>query len=489
LPPSRPSLARLTLTGSAWTVIGYGGSQVLRLAGNVVISRMLFPEAFGLMALVIAFVIGLEMFSDLGIGTSIIRSRDGDRQDFLDTAWTLQVCRGLMLWVVACAIAWPAGWFYGEPALYTLLPVMGLTAVMAGLNSTSLHTLNRRMAFRTITLIELASQVVAIVAMIAFAWFRPSVWALAVGMLAAGFLRLVVSHALLPGHRNRFRWDRSAAAELFQFGKWILLSTFLTFAVGQSDRLIFGKLGELAWLGLYSIAVALAALPSVVILKIGSSVTFPAYSRVHEQGGDLPSAFRRSRLPLLMAGGLMVTCLAVAGPAAVSLLYDHRYHDAGFVLQLLAIGVWFQILECTNGALLLAQGEARLVAFGNAAKLVVMLVGIPVGYRAGDVYGAILGIAAADAARYAVSALAVRRRGMGCIGMDMLLTALVAAATVASLFVLRYLPTHLPADRFTRFALSTLPPLLIFAAPAGALLWENKTVRDRLTRKFRPTAA
>lgn len=481
---SHPSLTRLAIKGSAWTVVGYGASQVIRLAGNVILSRLLFPEAFGLMALVTAFLVGLEMFSDLGVRQSVIRSRDGDRQTFLDTAWTIQTCRGLGLWLFSCGLAWPAAWVYGEPSLRLLLPVVGATAIISGFTSTKLYALNRMMAFGKLTIIDLGTQIASIAIMIAWAIFHRSVWSLAVGSLAAATLRLAISH-LLPGRGNRFHWNRTAARELFSFGQWIFVSTLLTFIGTNSDRFIFGKLGQMSWLGMYSIALALAALPTMVILKIGGAVTFPAYSRIFERGGDLASAFRRSRLPLLVCGGFMVTCVLVAGPSAVKMLYDKRYQDAGLLLQLLALGVWFQVLECTNGALLLAMGESAVVALGNVAKLASMAVMIPIGFHLWGIHGAILGLGAADLGRYLVLAFAVRRRGMGCIGMDLLLTVVVAVATIASMLLLRLLPAHLPGERFTRVLASVTPPILFWIVPAAMAAWEHRAVRDRLLRLAR----
>src|SRR4051812_36532958 len=86
--PSTPkpaaSLKMRALRGSLWTILGYGGSQVLRLAGNVILTRLLFPEAFGQMVLVNVFLQGLHMFSDVGIGPSLIQSKRGDDPDFLN---------------------------------------------------------------------------------------------------------------------------------------------------------------------------------------------------------------------------------------------------------------------------------------------------------------------------------------------------------------------------------------------------------------------
>src|SRR4030095_13470734 len=91
-PISLPPLASRAIRASLWTVGGYGLSQLLRLAGNIVLARVLFPQAFGLMALIQVFLRGLQMFSDLGVGLSVIREHRNDSV-FLNTAWTAQALR------------------------------------------------------------------------------------------------------------------------------------------------------------------------------------------------------------------------------------------------------------------------------------------------------------------------------------------------------------------------------------------------------------
>ena len=123
------SLRSRTIRGTLWTTGGYGASQVIRLGVNLVLTRLLHPQMFGLMTLVNIFVQGLQGFSDVGIGPAIIQSKRGDDPVFLNTAWTVQALRGLSLGAVATAIAWPVAKLYGEPQLFWLLPVAGLAAV------------------------------------------------------------------------------------------------------------------------------------------------------------------------------------------------------------------------------------------------------------------------------------------------------------------------------------------------------------------------
>ena len=95
-----------------WTVIGFGTMQVLRLAFNLALAQLVAPRIFGVMALVNVFLQLLHMFSDLGIRQCVIAHPRGDEPAFLRTAWTMQALRGLFLWLLSVAIAWPVAAFY-----------------------------------------------------------------------------------------------------------------------------------------------------------------------------------------------------------------------------------------------------------------------------------------------------------------------------------------------------------------------------------------
>jgi len=135
----RSSLKALVLSGTTWTVVGHGGGQLIRLARSLILTRLLYPEAFGLMSLVAAIMYGLEMLSDTGVGPAITRDKRGEDPDFLNTGWTIQVIRGVLLWLISCLIALPVAHFYGLPELAQLIPAVGLTTVLGGFSSTAFH--------------------------------------------------------------------------------------------------------------------------------------------------------------------------------------------------------------------------------------------------------------------------------------------------------------------------------------------------------------
>jgi len=432
-------MAGSAVRGSAWTVGGYAAGQLARLLGNLVLTRLLFPAVFGQMALINVFMQGLQMFSDVGTGPAIVQSRRGDDPAFLDTAWTIQCIRGVLLWLASLAIAAPLAAFFGQPLLAWLIPAAGFSAVLGGLESTSMHTAQRNLRLERLTVVELVSQMVGIAVAIAGAFadrrlyganHPGAAWVFVGANLVAAATRTALSHLALPGIRHRFRLDRAVLGELLAFGRWVFVSTLLTFLAGQADRLVFGKLIPLDLFGVYGIAATLAMLPTLAVLRVGSSVAFPAYARLAAQGA-LGTVLGRVRLPLLLGGGAIVSGLFACGPGLIHILYDPRYAQAGWIVQFLAASAWFQILEATCGAALLALGRVPWMASGSAAKLVSLVVLIPLGFRLDGFRGALAGLVLAEAVKYLVAASGVALLRMPGLRLDAGITALVVGIAAA----------------------------------------------------------
>jgi O-antigen/teichoic acid export membrane protein len=476
--PGSHRLRAKVARGSLWTLGGYGASQAVRLLNNLILWRLLYPEAFGLMAIVYVCQTGLAMFSDIGIGPSIVQHERGDDPAYLNTAWTIQVVREFILCTVACLIAAPVAAFYHEPQLALLLPASAVASLISGFNSTRMFTATRTLSLGRVTLLDLGAQVSGLGVMVGWAWAYRSIWALIIGNAVYNALRLLGSHMLLPGLRNRFHWDRACAKIMLHFGRWIFFSTLLTFIVMQSDRLIFGKLVPMAMLGVYSIATTWASLPFTVINRIFTSVLFPLLSRVHHEGTSFAHELRNTRRPWLILAGCATTCLVSGGPTLIHLLYTAKAEQAGWIIQILAAGVWLLSLESANSTALLALGQSKWLAAGNAAKLIGMVLLIPVGYAGFGFPGAVSALAGTELLHYGATAFGARRRRVACLGQDLRLTGLLLATTAVGLAVAHFGAPVLRSLGVRPAKLGTFLELLLISVSAGAA-WGYAFLRHR----------
>jgi O-antigen/teichoic acid export membrane protein len=277
---------------------------------------------------------------------------------------------------------------------------------------------------------------------------------------------VALAHLILRGHNARPRWDKTAAQTLMRFGKWIFLSTLLTYTVGEADRLIFGKLTSLGDLGVYHVALTIASVPTGAMHQLAGKVIFPLFSRVNQTGENLSDVFRRARQLHLVLSGWALSGLIGGGQAAIRLVYEDRYEAGGWMLQLLAIGYWFATPDQTNMYANLAQGRPRWLAAANFGKLVGMVLLIPLGYALGGFPGALTGFAMSELFRYAVSTTGVMRHGLSTIRQDLGVSVVVALAAVAGRYTVHFL-----SDRGVHVVLQCLAVFVVVTSIWLPWLW------------------
>lgn len=339
------------LHAGGWTVAGFAVSQAIRFGANLVMTRLLLPEMFGVMAIATMVMYGLALFSDLGLRLSIVQSRRGGEAVFLNTAWAVQIVRGMVIWIAALALGAllvalqraggiPPGSVYAHPSLPPVLVILSLCAVLAGFESTKLSEASRRLTLGRITQIDIASQSAGVLCMIAWAAVDRSIWALVAGGLCAAAARTLLSHGWLPGSANRWQWDRAAFLEIIGLGKWIFASSILGFFVNSADRLVLGALTSASVLGVYVIAFLIFSSVELAFGRIVSEVSFPALSEVaRERPAGLRSSYYRFHLAVGLPACVVAGVLMVSGGRLIAALYDARYAQAGWMLQVLALAL------------------------------------------------------------------------------------------------------------------------------------------------------
>ena len=398
------------LRGSAFTAGSYVVAQGLRLASNLVLTRLLFPEAFGVMALVSVVLVGLAMFSDVGVGPAISQHPDGDDAEFLNTAYTINVLRGAALWLLTCALAWPIAAFYGLPQLMQLLPVAGLTLLILGFNPTRMDTAQRHLLLGRVTGLDLISQVLGIVVMVGLAWAMQSVWSLVVGALCASLAKLYLMQRYLPGPANRIMWQPKAGRDLIRFGKWIFLSSACGFLLAQGDKAILGAYLPLQALGVYNIAYFLAAFPMLLAGAITSRILIPLYrDRPPAASGGNAIRMRRLRFGLTVGTLLLLAMMGLWGAGLMGFLYDARYGEGGRIVVVMACVLMPGVVGMSYDQAALAAGDSRGFFMLIAVKALVQTAAFGAGVHFGGVFGALAAQAVAVTVLHGAAVVLARK--------------------------------------------------------------------------------
>lgn len=376
------------IRAASWVMIGHVTSQLFRLVSNLIMTRLLVPEMFGIMVIANVFMTGIAMISDVGIKQHLIQSKNSGSVIFINTAWTAQIIRGGVLWGLALITSGilvyiaeinllSAGNVYAEPILPYVIAVLSFNAAINGFESTKMAMAHRNLAQNIVVKIELVSQFSGILTMVTWAYIDKTIWALVVGTLVSTILKVVLTHTSLPGINNKLCWDKTSFYELFHFGKWIFLTSIIGFLSIHSDKIILGGLINANLLGIYAIAVFIVGAFRSVIEKIIRSVAYPVLSEVmRERPQDLKDAYYKMRLPIDLVVFFLVGFLYVAGETIIALLYDERYMQAGRILEILSLILLAERYSLTNQCFM-AMGKPKLLVPTILLRVVFLYMSIP----------------------------------------------------------------------------------------------------------------
>lgn len=406
-PSSRVGTA---LRGGAWTISGYVATQLLRTVATLVLARhFLGPETFGVVGLVGVFLAGLNMFSELGIVANVVQHPRGDDPRFLNTAFSIQAGRGVLIWVASAAAAYPLAKFYQQPELLWLLVVAGFSELFRGLASTAAWTLTRHVKLGSITLLTVGAEAVAFGVGIAWAVIAPSAWALVARTIATAAVYAVGTH-FIATPRVRFGWDASAARDIMHFGGWVSLSTAAYFLGGQGERLILGKFVTPAELGCFSLAVMVSSVPAGGIGQLVNQIMLPmisATARADHQ--ETVKDFMRARRMFFSVALVCAVGFLALGKPFVHIVLSPKYAMAGWMLQALGARVALDIFAAPASSLVMAYGRTKYSAAGNTTRLILMVAGVWLAFAKFGIREAVLVLVLAQVISYIPLAMGVRR--------------------------------------------------------------------------------
>lgn len=385
--PVAGSLGRRAASAVGWNLFQLVGQNLLKLGSNLIMTRLLLPDAFALVSLVFILITALTLATDIGIRQSIVREEDGETAAFLRSAWVLKVVRGAGLaalllcaafgvWISAPLWA-PQGTVYADPRLPGLIALGAAVPFLIGLHSANRELAERRLLYRPLALLEVTGQIASICAMLLFALLSPTVWALMAGSLIGPMVTTIGSHVALPGPRMRWQFDAAIAWRIWHFGKWLIGSSIFTFVGRNADKLLFGALLNITTMGLLTIAYTWIMAGQLVIQQLLSKVAYPVLSEVKRGSAqDLERSLARIQrlVDLLCIAGFVAAVFL--GPLLVEALYTDTYRLAGDFMAVLGLGFLCLRFEVLSN-LLLTLGDSRGMMWLWAQRAAFLVVALP----------------------------------------------------------------------------------------------------------------
>lgn len=375
-----------------WVTFIFGLSQIIRLGSNLVLTRMLEPEIFGIMAIVFVVIFGLVMLTDLGLWSFVVRHKEPENTHVLNVVWTLQVIRSWVLFALV-GVASVFIYFgntllpdyfhgvYANPLLPALIFVSSISTLIMGHKSMASAVMSRKMNIGKVELIELVAQLVSVAVMLTWVWIYPTIWALISASIVSAFVSVILNYFLFP-YKHKFAWDKRIATEVFHYSKWIIVASTLTYLFSQGDRLYFGATITPKMLGIYSIALMMCTSITAIVDTLAGKIVFPALTSVaHNNRPALKDKYYTVRLYSDSLIFLLVGILLATSTLIIDTLYDERYIEAGWMLQILLFSVIGNTLSVVSMECLSALSITKVRMWVMLARTIGIIIGLPLAFQ------------------------------------------------------------------------------------------------------------
>lgn len=350
------------------------GSQiiavVLQLASTVVLARMLSPDAYGLIGMVMAVIAFAGLFRDLGLSTATIQ-RKGLNTEQVSVLFWINVAIGLVLTIILACASPLVVWFYNRPELKWMTVVLGVNILISSLGAQHSALLNRNMRFKKLSIARIASALASFIVALIGAMNGLEHWALVWGAVSASFtnsLLVWVFSGWMPGQPRR----NTGSRDMIKYGLNLTGFEFVNYFSRNLDNILIGKVLGAEVLGYYSRAYRLIMFPISTIRTPLASVALPALSSLQSEKVRFRSYYTQLLSILSLVTMPIAAFTYAAAEPIVRVVLGDNWMPVVPIMEWLAVAAFLQPVSGLFGSVLMALGLTKRHLYSGLISAVVI---------------------------------------------------------------------------------------------------------------------
>lgn len=354
-----------------------GALFVLRVAGTVVLARLLTPADYGLIGMVTVVVNFAAMFKDAGLSMATVQKEKISREQISTLFWInvlISVVLGLCVLVGSPLVAS----FYGKPELTAVTATLSVSFIISGLSIQHAALLQRHMRFGALAIVQITAQLLTVTVTIVLALYGWRYWALVGGSLTTAFSSVVLTLFFCPWMPGRMQKE-TGVRDMLKFGGHLTGFNFINYFSRNADNILIGRFIGAEALGLYTKAYQIVYLPLANVRNPVNAVAIPVLSSLKNE----PERFRRyygNIVFILAFVSMPLMAFCVMFPKELILLvFGPQWLSMTDIFRVLAIAGFIQPVTGTRGALLVACGKSKMYLLLGAITAVFMVTGFCIG--------------------------------------------------------------------------------------------------------------
>jgi O-antigen/teichoic acid export membrane protein len=348
--------------------------QLGSIVATVVLARLLSPRDFGLLAAANIVITLLVVFTQFGLGPSVVRRRSATPREVSTLFWAA-VFLGLATGAIAALGSRAFAAAVGEPDAAPYLAVLGVPFLLRMTYGVPRGLLQRRLRFGALYATEVAAALVYTVAQIALAWLDAGAWAVVIAQILSGVIALIL-FITFSGFRPQLHFDKRVLREEASFSLGLLSTSALIWLSKNVDYWYVSRTEGAAALGLYFVAFVLPNILRQRLTWATTDVLFPVFRRVVDDRRRLLAAFEQAQRLHLYAGLPVMVGITVLATPIVRLFFGTRWLEAATPMRLLALAAAVDLTTVAPWLVLMATGNTKRNARTQGVRAVVLIIGL-----------------------------------------------------------------------------------------------------------------
>lgn len=384
---SPPSIGGSVASGVRWGAFNQAVQQVTRFAVQLVLTRLLAPEAFGLLTLAFVIVNLGALLTGLGFTQALIQRRELT-EDLVDAVFVGSALIGVAIGTTIAFAAAPLALLLGDPAVAPILRVCSIVFVLQGVEGAPNGMLRRALLFRPFVLSSTIAAVIAGIVGVVMAFAGAGVWALVGFALTEALIATSLAwvFAIRAGvWRPRLTWDLRPLRSVLGYSGAVTGNRLLFYGSRNIDNLIVGRVLGATALGFYGLAYRVMLFPIQRITDVIGSVALPAFAHLQTDLERLRSAYLRAVRALAAVIVPVTVGVALTAPALVPVVFGDQWQPAVVPLRVLALSGPALALVRLNGTLWEGTGRPGLSLAMSAYSVALLVPAFLIGVRHGVV--------------------------------------------------------------------------------------------------------
>ena len=446
------------VSGATWSFFGRLGFLSISLITNIWLARLLTPNEFGQVSIIMFFITLANILTESGLGGALIRKKDASLVDY-STVFVINLAISCLCFIVCLCIAGPLSIYYGDSELKNLLIVSAFILIIRAFQLTQTTRLTSLMKFKEQNIYRIISLLVSSVIGIILAYRGFGVWSLVIIQLLTGLINTIILW-FSEGFFLKFQFSKISFKELYGFGINTTLASFLNISFENIYQLILAKYFSITQTGLYYQAKKLQEVPGGVLNMLTQGVIFSGLSEYQNDKVEFLNKYHKVTLYMLVFMGFISGFIFIYSKPIILILYGDKWTGAVLYMQILTVASFFQIQEYVNRVIFKVFDRTKEILFLEIFKKFIQFVGIIIGIYFRDVFILLIGFVITNIIGYFLN-FYYSRQILGKLDFhEILLILKILAISIISVLTVVSLNNCLHFENI--FVLFSIPIFLIF---------------------------